>query len=283
MLQSARHWHGRGVLCDGIYMITSTRNPVIKFIRDLQSHPQARREAQAFVLEGVRLAEEAMLAGWEARTVLYSPELSPRGLKLVDEYTRRGARVERVSAEVLKAASDQDTPQGILLVMPIQRLPLPPQADFLLILDEVRDPGNLGTILRTAWAAGVEAVLLTPGSVDVYSPKVVRSAMGAHFHLPIHNPGWQDLENYLDQLRKTKHLGLYLADATQGKLFTQADFRSPLALIVGGEAEGTGTQAKKLTSQRVHIPMPGKTESLNVAIATAILLFEVLRQRQSNP
>jgi TrmH family RNA methyltransferase len=177
----------------------------------------------------------------------------------------------------MRAASDTQTPQGILVVLEPRDLRLPPHPDFLFIVDQVRDPGNLGTILRTAAAAGVDGVLLPPGTVDVYAPKVVRAAMGAHFRLPIRLLSWEEIGAQLE----SSDLRTYLADARKGVEYTQADFRSPLALIIGSEAEGAGAQAQSLAEERVFIPMPGGMESLNAAIAAGILLFEVVRQRHA--
>jgi TrmH family RNA methyltransferase len=258
-------------------MITSTHNPKILLVRNLLNKPAARREAGAFVVEGVRLVEEAQAAGWPVELVLASPELSPRGRQVVDELAHRGAPVEEVSPAVMKSAAGTENPQGVLAVVGSKTLPLPSQPDFLLLLDGMRDPGNLGTILRTAVAAGVQGVLLPPGNADPFAPKVVRSAMGAHFHLPVLRWEWDQIERLLN--RERRDLKLFLAEVSGGHDYTQVDFRSPLALIIGGEAEGAGPEARALLPERVHIPMPGKAESLNAAIATGILLFEVLRQR----
>jgi TrmH family RNA methyltransferase len=233
-------------------------------------------------VEGVRLLEEALAAGRQPQWVIYTPGLAPRGQAIVESFLQRGTPVEPVSPQVFKAAGDTRTPQGILAVLPVQPLPLPPTPDFILILDALRDPGNLGTILRTAAAAGVQAVLLSPGSVDPYAPKVVRSAMGAHFRLPVHEQTWPEIGETLGARPGTDRLCLYLADAAGGVCYTSADFRRPLALILGGEAAGAGQEARVLAAERVTIPMPGKTESLNAAAAAAVLLFEVIRQRGSD-
>jgi TrmH family RNA methyltransferase len=163
--------------------------------------------------------------------------------------------------------------------MPILEEGLPPDPDFLLICDTIRDPGNIGTIMRTALAARVQAIFLTPGSVDCYSPKVVRSAMGAHFRMPVFEMDWEEIDGFLSQTSAGQDKHIYLADSKGGLSYFQADFRSPLALIVGGEAEGAGKEARQLATERVHIPMPGRVESLNAAVAASILLFEVVRQR----
>jgi TrmH family RNA methyltransferase len=259
-------------------MITSAQNPKIQQVRALQGRGRARRAAQSFVIEGVRLVEEAFEAGWEAELVLHSDELNQRGQALLQGFQERGASIEAVSPNVMKAASDTQTPQGILAVVRMRSLPMPERPDFVFILDGVRDPGNLGTMLRTATAAGVEAVLLPVGSVDPFSPKVLRAGMGAHFRVPIQNLDWEQIAG----LVHSRHLHVYLAAARQGLPHTQADFRRPLALMIGGEAEGAGSSGRSLADECVHIAMPGKVESLNAAAAAATLLFEVVRQRQES-
>ena len=256
-------------------MITSVHNPKIKQVRSLQSDPGARREAGAFVVEGVRLAEEALASGWPAQLVLYGEDIGPRGRLVVDNFLAQGATVEAVAEHVLRAASDTQAPQGLLAVIEMRSLPLPPALDFAFIPDGVRDPGNLGSMLRTAAAAGVQAVLIPRGAVDTYAPKVVRAAMGAHFHLPIISLAWEEIAGLLGQ----DELQIYLADAACGVPYFQCDLRRPLALIVGGEAEGAGEAARRLAGATLHIPMASEVESLNTAAAAAVLLFEVARQR----
>jgi TrmH family RNA methyltransferase len=257
-------------------MITSARNPKIQHVRALQGRGRARRAAQSCVVEGVRLVEEAFDAGWEAELVLHSGDLSQRGQALLQGFQERGATIEAVSPNVMQAASDTQTPQGILAVIRTRSLALPERLNFAFISDGVRDPGNLGSMLRTAVAAGVEAVLLPPGSVDPFSPKVLRAGMGAHFRLPIQSLDWGQIAELVQRYQ----LHVYLAAARQGQPHTQADFRRPVALLIGGEAEGAGSSGRKLADECVHIAMPGRVESLNAAAAAAILLFEVVRQRQ---
>lgn len=256
-------------------MITSTNNPKIKYVRALQAKPQARRQAQAFVGEGVRLLEEALSTGWPARLLLHTTELNERGQIVVSAYASQGVEVEQVTPRVMRAASETETPQGILAVLAMQVLPILAKPDFVLVADAVRNPGNLGTILRTAVAAGVNALLVSPGTADPYAPKVLRSAMGAHFRLPLQVLSWQEIGNFL----KGAGLRVYLAAAGQGEVFTRLDLRQPLALILGSEAEGAGSQAYALADTQVHIPIAGRCESLNVAAAAAVLMFEVVRQR----
>jgi RNA methyltransferase, TrmH family len=254
-------------------MISSPQNPRIKWLHALQSQARHRREEHAFVVEGVRLAEEALVGGWNASLVVYTDDLNERGMAVVEGFGARGAAVELVSESVMRFASDTETPQGLLVALDWRPLPLTAPLDFVFIPDKLRDPGNLGTMLRTAVASGVQAVLLPPETADAFAPKVLRAGMGAHFRLPIQSLDW-------DEISKTiSGLNIYLASAGDGLAYTRADFKSPLALIVGGEAEGASPQAIRLSTGRVHIPMPGGSESLNAAIAAGVLMFEVLRQR----
>ena len=254
-------------------MLTSPKNPRIQQIRKLQNSAHTRRDVGLFVIEGVRLAEEALIAQWQPELVLFTDDLGDRGQQIVDSYRQRGAEVLSVASQVMQAASDTQTPQGILVVLPLPQWKLPAPLTFVLIPDGLRDPGNLGTLLRTALAAGVEAVVLPSGSVDAFAPKVVRAGMGAHFKLPILSMDWETLGPRLTGLN------IFVADSSGGTPHYQADFVAPLAIIIGGEAEGAGNQAQKLATSHIHIPMPGDAESLNAAIAGAILMFEVVRQR----
>ncbi len=255
-------------------MLTSPRNPLIQHIRRLQSRARARREAGEFVIEGIRLIEEALQAGVRPRTLIHTPDVGARGETLLAGLRALGVDPLPVSPSVMQAASDTPTPQGVLAVLPIRPLPLPPAPGLVLVLDQVRDPGNLGAILRTAAAAGVEAALLAPHTADPYAPKVVRAGMGAHFRIPIHPLPWDDIRQY------TRGLHPFLADARAQLDYTAARYDRPLALIIGSEATGPSAEANALSPTRVRIPMPGGTESLNVAVAAGILLFEILRQRK---
>jgi TrmH family RNA methyltransferase len=260
-------------------MITSTRNPKIQWVRALQARARTRREEHAYVIEGVRLAEEALNAGLAPALVLHTANLSERGQTIVAGFAARGAPVLSVSDQVMRAAADTKTPQGLLAILPIHTVSIPPELTFGLLVDGVRDPGNLGTILRTAAAAGVQAVFLPPGTVDPYTPKVVRAAMGAHFRLPIAALDWKAIRGHLAPSGATAAVRVFLAAVDEGLPYTSASFTEPLVLILGGEAVGASNDARMLAHDRIYIPMPGGGESLNVSMAAGILLFEVVRQR----
>ncbi|HEX2997420.1 MAG TPA: RNA methyltransferase [Anaerolineales bacterium] len=255
-------------------MITSSQNSKIKLVRLLLGRVKERRAANAFVAEGVRLVEEAADSSWKFQFALYDESLSERGLELVEKLENKKVEVEKVESRLLQSLSETETPQGILAVLEFTHLPIPKSPNFILIPDQIRDPGNLGTLLRTAAAAGVQAVIIPPETTDPFAPKVLRSGMGAHFRLPVHTMAWEEIQ----QLTKSANQQIYLADMN-GVSCWEADLRQPLALIIGGEAEGASEQARKLANQQISIPMMGRMESLNAGVAGSVLMFEVVRQR----
>ncbi len=253
-------------------LTTSLANERVKYARSLQRERVRTRERR-FTVEGIRLVEEALKAGVRPVLAFYTARLttSERGRALLGELQRASQDLMEVTDEIMAAISETVTPQGVLAVVPVPEFPLPAQG-LALVLDGLRDPGNAGTILRTAWAAGVAGVLATRGTVDLYAPKVVRAAMGAHFHLP--------LRAGLDAPTLAQALaGRRALLATQeGRPYWEVDWRGEAALIVGGEARGSELAAP-LAQERVTVPMAGGVESLNAAIAAAIILFEARRQR----
>lgn len=255
-------------------MITSLQNPKVKWVRALQTKARLRHQENAIVVEGVRLLEEALQVGWKVRLAFYCQPLSTRGSEVLARLLSQCDMVEEVSAGVMQAVSHTDTPQGLLAVVSLPPFSLGASLDFVLLVDELRDPGNLGAILRTAAAAGVQAVFVPSGNVDPLSPKVVRAGMGAHFRLPLCQAEWPEIRSRLEGLP------VFLADIHGELCYDEADFRQPLGLIIGGEAAGASAQARQLATARVRIPMPGQIESLNAAVAAGILLFEVVRQRR---
>ncbi len=254
-------------------MITSIHNPKLKLVRALAGRPRERREAGAFLAEGVRLLEDAFAAEWPLEFVLFSAEASSRGKKLVERLSAAGVDVEEVTPDAFRSASETESTQGVIAVAKLPAATLPPKMSFVLIPDQIRDPGNLGTLLRTAAAAGADAVLIPPETTDPWSPKVVRAGMGAHFRLTVASVGWDTIRECVQSMQ------VYLAEAEGPKTLWEADFKSKTALIVGGEADGASEAAKSLADVLVKIPMPGKIESLNAGVAGAVLMFEVVRQR----
>lgn len=267
--------------------ITSAQNPRLQRVRALIEKRKQREEENAFVVEGVRLVEEALASGWQAELVLFTQDLSERGRRLVDEAAasaqdkdspRAKTEIAEIPPRLMDSIAGTENPQGLLAVFTRQALPLPQTLDFVLICDNLRDPGNLGTLLRTAAAAGAQAALLSPGTADAFAPKVLRAGMGAHFRLPIRSLGWEEIRRLCKA--PADPLTILLAEAAEGRACWDVDLRRPVALMVGSEAEGASPEASALADAPITIPMPGKSESLNAAIAASILLFEVVRQRR---
>jgi TrmH family RNA methyltransferase len=257
-------------------VITSSHNPKLKFVRALQGRAKERREAGAFVVEGVRLVEDAVNSNWGLKFALFDETLSERGRSQVEGLSSQGMDVEEISTSLMKSLSETETPQGILAVFDLIQLPLPNHPDFILVLDQIRDPGNLGTLLRTAAAAGVQAVLLPPETTDAFAPKVLRSGMGAHFRLPIYSMMWEEIGRFC----ASANLQIYLADM-DGESCWETGLCQPLALVIGGEADGASESARKLANGKISIPMNANVESLNAGVAGSVLMFEVVRQRST--
>jgi TrmH family RNA methyltransferase len=254
-------------------MITSASNSKLKLVRSLTGRSKERREAGAFLAEGVRLVEEALASEWPFRFVLQCGEPRPRAKQLIARLQQRGIEVEEVSEKLLASLSETDTSQGILAVLEDAK-PQPVLAlNFVLILDAIRDPGNLGTLMRAAEAAGFDAVFMAPGTADAFAPKVVRAGMGAHFRMPVYEVSWEEIRTQVGAYGWS----VYLADM-EGRSCWELALNPPLALTIGGEAEGAGAEARRLATQTVGIPMQGRAESLNAAVAGAVLMFEVARQ-----
>jgi TrmH family RNA methyltransferase len=259
-------------------MITSAQNPKIQQVRALLARRAEREQQGVFVVEGVRLFEEACASGWPIQQVFYAQGLSPRGQQLLAQVRAQGVPVEELTADLLTRLSDTEHSSGILAVIAQQPLPWPQTPSFLLIADGLRDPGNLGTLLRSAAAAGVQGVLLAPGTTDPFAPKVLRAGMGAHFRLPMRMCTWAEVQTFCHP-SDGPQLTIFLADALRGDSCWRANLRTPLALVVGAEAQGLSAEALACADAFLSIPMPGQAESLNAAVAAGILLFEVVRQR----
>jgi len=252
--------------------LTSSKNPNIQLVRSLLEQSKARRKHNAFVAEGARLLEDGLASAVPLRFILYKTSLTPRAKTLLEQINP-GQTVFEVEDRLFDSLSDTESSQGILGVFNIPEPSQPARPGFVVILDQLRDPGNLGAILRSAEAAGAQAICLPPGTTDAWAPKVVRSGMGAHFRLPLLHWPWEAITAYVEGLT------VFHADMEGDETLWQADFRGRTALLIGGEAEGISPEGHLLATHSVRIPMAGKTESLNAAVSASVLMFEVLRQR----
>jgi TrmH family RNA methyltransferase len=256
-------------------VITSTSNSKVQALRALRRRDE-RLARGWYLAEGVRLVEEALKAG-VPRLVLFNPatlERTPRGAALLSQLVALEGIAWPATEAVLAAASDTQTPQGVVAALPLPAADAPLQGTLALVLDGVQDPGNLGTILRTAWAAGVTEVLTTPGTTDPFGPKAVRAGMGAHFRLRLlPDRSWDQVAALAVGRR------VLLADVRGDVRYDEVDWRQRGLLILGSEAHGPASAIAQLAAARVTIPMADDVESLNVAAAAAVLLFEYRRQQ----
>jgi RNA methyltransferase, TrmH family len=245
--------------------------------RDLRRR-KARERHRLFVVEGVRGVEELLRSSMPVRGALVTREASetPRVAALIAQLDQRELPVELVGTSEFDSAAETESPQGILAVAtaPNARLADLPVHDSLrlLILDAVQDPGNVGTILRTAAAFGASATFSLPGTVDLWNAKVVRSAMGAHFHHSCLTGTWDELDSF----RKEHAVAMWAADAT-GETIRELEPPARVALVVGNEGAGLSSGSRTRADRLVALPIAAATESLNVAVAAGILLYELCR------
>lgn len=259
-------------------MLTSITNERVKSVHALQNLAKTRRKENKIVLEGVRLISDAFAAGFRPEYVIWSREVKGTGGAVLDSLLNKldRARVPLLEAtvEILNHLADTDTPQGIIAVVPTPELSVHADPTLLLVLDGVADPGNMGTIFRTAAGAGVDVCVLLPGCVDPFNPKVIRAGMSAHFRLPIRHMEAKELATTYP------NMSFYLADSKAELTYDQVDWRRRTGLVVGGEAHGAAPATYAHVKSAITIPMQDELESLNAASAAAVILFEAARQRR---
>jgi TrmH family RNA methyltransferase len=252
---------------------------------------KGRKEKKRFLVEGKRFLKEALESNWMAELVLFSEifERTSDEKSFLNEIKKKGIEIIPVKNQIIKSLSDTVTPQGIIGVVQKKEFisqeafalkkTLTKEISFILALDSVHDPGNLGTLIRTADAAGVELVLLSEDTAELYNPKVLRSTMGSIFHLPIVED--VNLKNSTPFLKKDG-FKIFASEVKAGKLYDQLDYSGKVCLIIGSEAEGIDEKIKELSDEIVRIPIYGKAESLNASVAGGIILFEMARKRRLN-
>jgi TrmH family RNA methyltransferase len=258
-------------------MITSPSNNRVKEARKLQRRRERYVQRQ-LLIEGVRLVRDAWQAGATLHHVFYAPEwLAEQSAtaELVKQLERAHIELVPCSASVFATLSETVTPQGIAAVVALPQLPLPEARTMTLLLDQVRDPGNAGTLLRSAGAVGVDLVVFGPETVDPFNEKVMRAGMGAHFRTPIRMAEqWHEVLAWVDVEQP-----LYLAEAAGETSYDAVDWSVAATLVVGGEANGASAWVRQ-RAIAINIPMQRATESLNAAVAGSVILFEVARQRR---
>lgn len=264
-----------------IIKITSLQNPKIKSVKALR-HAKYRERQNRFLVEGIRLVKEAIDCNAPIKMLFFCPDTlrSQTGLGLVDIAEKRGIECISVPSRVFDSISEKDNPQGIIAV--VERLNLTFDSIeynnrmLLVVAHELRDPGNLGTIIRIADSAGASGVIITGISVDMFDPKAVRATMGSIFSLPVVRvkeigklKGWLS-QNNIKMIATSLSAKCYYFDL---------EYNEPVAIILGNEAEGLNAEILENADEVVKIPMLGRADSLNVASAAAIIIYEVVRQR----
>jgi RNA methyltransferase, TrmH family len=264
-------------------LITSTANPRIKRLRKLDDRRERVREG-VYLAEGLRIVIEAIQLERNIETLVIAPELlvSQAGIDTVQAFrTRYPDRVMEVSAEVFRSFSGKDGPQGIAAVIQPDWLALenihPTGNDCWVALDEVADPGNLGTILRTTDAAGARGVILLDQCTDPYDPSALRASMGAIFSLGICKATFEQFSAW----KKREQISLIGTSDRASADYHAARYSAPLVILMGSEREGLEQRHFDLCDQVVSIPMNGRSDSLNLAVATAILLYETYQQTRA--
>lgn len=258
-------------------MITSTSNVQIKQIIALLKKSKERKEQKAFVIEGRKMFEEIC----QDKTRVIKAYFSESYIKeWYQDEALPEVPYETVADSVFDAMAETVTPQGVLAIVKMPEYSLEEMitaAGTLVLLENLRDPGNLGTIIRTAEAAGVSGVILSKESVDMYNPKVIRSTMGAVYRVPFLYV--EEFYELLENLRQ-QNVRLLAAHLKGKKTFDEADYSGKVGILIGNEANGLSEEAAELANEKVLIPMAGSVESLNAAVAAALLMYEAFRKQK---
>ncbi|MEI3612667.1 TrmH family RNA methyltransferase [Pseudogracilibacillus sp. SO30301A] len=243
-------------------MITSIQNEQVKNWRKLHKRKN-RMKMKQFLIEGFHLIEEAFHSGWEVETVIVQEGVNPPDWMAEDS-------IKLVDKHVFKEITQTETPQGIAAIVNMQDLPVETDT-YILLVDAIQDPGNLGTMIRTADAAGFSQIVLGKGTVDVYNDKVIRASQGSIFHISIEQASLHETITYLKQENYT----IWASALRNAINFNDVESEGKAALIVGNEGAGISDEVLKLADKVVKVPIYGKAESLNVSIAAGILMYKM--------
>lgn len=255
--------------------IQSKDNSLIKEVKKLKDK-KYRTESNKFLIEGFRFVGEALQSDFEVTLVFISENALDRWNSFsMQDKVQKNAKVYLVHDQVLKVISSTDTPQGVVAVVSNKNIAVENKQGFYILADKIQDPGNMGTIIRTAHASGALGVIITKGTVDIYNEKTLRSTMGSIFHIPIiHDSNLESIE-----ILKNSGFKLVISSLDTDKNFYDVDLKDKVIIAVGNEGNGVSSELIHIADTKVKIPMPGGAESLNVSIAASIMMFESVRQR----
>lgn len=258
-------------------LITSKDNELIKHIRKLKEK-KYRDEFGEFVVEGAKMIEEAIREEAKIKYIIVCDDCRTESLITQDElYDIAKYECVYVTEKIFKLITDVVAPQGIMAIVEKPSKvenKIDYKQDYFLLLDNIQDPGNMGTILRTADSLNMKQIIVAPGTADCYNSKVVRSTMGAIFRVNVIE---RDLEKVIKEMQK-RDIKVYATDLKTNKTIYDVDYEKS-AVVIGNEANGVSTKVLEAATERIKIPMPGKTESLNAAVATGVILYEINRRK----
>lgn len=261
-------------------MITSPSNKSVKEVVQLLQKAKSRKEKKLFVVEGIKMfleaPEERIVKVYAAES--FGKEMPPA---CKEKLAALAGRFETVADDIFRKMSDTKTPQGILCVVRqseySQEEMLEAEAPLLVLLEDIQDPGNLGTMFRAGEGAGVTGIVMSGGTADIYNPKTIRSTMGSVYRMPFLYV--EDLTETIGKLQE-KGITVYAAHLQGAKIYDECGYRGKTAFLIGNEANGLRDKTAACADVSVKIPMEGKVESLNAAVAASVLLFEAARQRR---
>lgn len=261
-------------------VITSKDNEFVKYVKKLKEK-KYRDQSQEFIIEGIKLVKEAIEEKANIKQIIICDNCEDSGIIPKDlMYEIAKYNCVYVTENILKTMSDVNAPQGIMAIIERNNNEnnIDYNQDIIVVLDDMQDPGNLGTILRTVDSIGLNQILVSKGTADCYNPKVVRSTMGAIFRIKIIECA--DLEQTLKEIQKNNFKLVVSSLQTNNSLY-DINFNKKV-IIIGNEAKGVEPQIQKMADEKIKIPMLGKTESLNASVATGIILYEYVRQKINN-
>lgn len=264
--------------------LTNPRNPHIKQVRKLHQR-RARDESGLFVVEGIRHVGEAVAARAQIEYLCYAPDLleSPFAYELIQAQAARGLHCYALAEDVFRSIAEKENPQGLLAVVRQPRVSLaslaPASFPWGVALVNPQDPGNIGTILRTIDAVGASGLILLDGGADPYHPNAVRASLGALFWMPVASAAFADFSAWAQHNR----YHLYGASERGAAEYRAVEYQRPAVLLMGSEREGLTPEQEALCDAMVRLPMAGRVTSLNLAVATGVMLYEMFERKGSKP
>lgn len=259
-------------------VIISSRNPLVKDIKALH-RKKSRNQTGRFFVEGIKIIDEALRYSILIDYIVVSEEFALKHPSICHKFHSKGIRVHSVSDSLYREISDTQTPQGIMAVVYKRQFLLEnllrESSYFLVVLDQIQDPGNMGTIIRTVDAASGDGVVLLDGCADPYNPKTLRATMGSIFRVPIYMTN--NFHNFFTCLRD-KGTNILVSHLEGDNLFKWQGELKKIALVIGNESSGVRSEVKDYAASLIKIPIPGGAESLNASVAAGILIYEVIRK-----